>query len=176
MKFRKFSRNLLFPVMGLALLVLAAPAAAQPPAALMQQQAGAIQVTPAMSGSLGQFTFKVPLDIKNLYPQVDGIGVSCGVRDSAASYTYNSHTTVAPANGNVQKTVTLYVNVTGQPDQHGQTHPNITNADMTEWYCNFTLKFNGTNVLPSESSSADPSRRVEPGTTIKRSASGPIPW
>ena len=176
MKCRKFPRTLLFPVMGLALLVLASPAAAQPPAALMQQQAGAIQVTPAMSGSLGQFTFKVPLDIKNLYPQVEEIGVSCGVRDSAASYNYKSYTTVVPVNGNVQKTVTLYVNVTGQPDQHGQTHSNITNADMTEWYCLFNLIINGTTFTPSEASSATPSRRVEPGTIINRSAGGAIPW
>lgn len=151
-------------------------AVGQPPAVKMQKQAPAIQVMPMANGALGQFTFKVPLDIKNLHPQVDGIILSCGVRDAQALYRYNSHVIVPQVNGKIQTTVTLVVNVDGQPDYHNKVHPGVISADMTDWFCSFDLSLNGTAAFPSQDSNAAYYVRTEPGTTLVRSTGGAIPW
>jgi hypothetical protein len=177
----------LYPVLACLLLFSSAVPAAQSPGTPGGGFAPATkpakkQVVPGhqvqkQALAAAEFTFRVPMQFNNLHPEVTGIRLSCGVRKNGTTYNYTDFARLTPVNGAYNSTVTLHINVTGQPDNKGVMHPDLTNADMDVYYCDVDLETTHGLVLGPTDDPGDPDyMRVEPGSSHNTNAFGAIPW
>lgn len=124
-----------------------------------------------------EFTLRVPMNFTHLRPEITGIRLTCGVRKNGTTFNYTASKTVTPVDGKYQGTIVLGIDVTGEPDQKGQMHPELANADMNFYWCDVDLWAGSHLILgPSEDPNAPPYERVEPGTTHSTHSQGAIPW
>jgi len=136
-----------------------------------------LRIPQSAPGPGHEFTLRVPMNFTHLRPEITGIRLTCGVRKNGTTFNYTATKTVAPVNGSYQGTLVLGIDVTGKPDQKGQMHPELANADMNFYWCDVDLWAGATLILgPSDNPNDPPYKRVEPGTSHNTNSSGAIPW